>query len=233
MAERGKSDLPINYADQLKSEAAEIASRISQGPRNKITSTGGSSFTLPTGATAPTMELVVLDFVVTHDFFDRPFNRNNPIPPACFAIGLNPRDMVPSVNAPNKQAESCTNCAHNQWKSGVGAGKACKNGRTLAVTPLRPLDDGSRPIWVLEIPPASLKFFDAYVSGIASKHKSSPIGMLTEISHEPGSAFNAPRFKEKRPLTNEELGAIFELREQAMEMITKEPDVSKYVPLGK
>lgn len=233
MAERGNNNLPINYADQLKGEAADIASRISSGPRNKITTTGGSAFVLPNGTSGPKLELVVLDFVAENNFFDRPFNRNNPFPPACFAIGYNPRDMVPSENSPDKQASSCTNCAHNQWKSGAGAGKACKNGRRLAVTPLKPMDDGTRPVWLFEIPPASIKFFDAYVSKIATAHKMSPIGMLTVITHEPGSAFNAPRFDIARPLTNEELGEVFPLREQAAELITREPDVSKYVPLGK
>lgn len=231
MAERGNNNLPVNYADQLRDEAAHIADRISQGTRNKISTTGGSLFNLPTGATATTLELVVLDFVATSDYFDRPFNKANPSPPACFAIGFNPRDMVPSPSSPNKQADACNTCAHNQWKSGTGAGKACKNGRRVAVTTLHPMDDGERPVWIMDIPPASIKYFDGFVSKVSLTTKLPPVSVLAELAHEKGSAFSAPRFTIKRPLTNEELGAVMPLREEAAQLITREPDVSKYVPL--
>lgn len=231
MAERGNQNLPINYADQLKNEVADIANRISSGVRNKITATGGSSFTLPNGDTGTEFEVVVVDFVATSEFFDRPYNKSKPMPPACFAIGFNPRDMAPSPNSPNVQATGCGTCAHNQWKSGAGAGKACKNGRRVAVTPLRPLDDGSRPVWLIDIPPASIKFFDAYVNKVATSEKLPPIGVLTKVKHEANSAYSAPRFSVVRPLTNEELGEVYPLREEASSLITREPDVTGWVPV--
>jgi len=233
MAERGNNQLPINYSDQLNKEAADIASRISKGPRNKITSVGGASFVLPDGSSGAKLELVVIDFVTDNQYFDRPYDRKNPSPPACFAIGVNPRDMVPSENSPSKQASHCTNCAQNQWKSGAGDGKACKNGRRLAVTPINALDDGTRPVWLMDIPPASIKFFDAFVQKVSSAHKVPPVGVLAELCHEAGSAYNAPRFAPIRLLTNDELGEIMPLREEAMTLLMEEPDVSKYVPLGK
>ena len=80
------------------------------------------------------LELVVVDFVTTHNFYAGRFDKDNIVPPDCFAIGVDPKNMVPSPNAPNPQAKDCQSCPMNAWGSD-GKGKACKNGRKLAVLP--------------------------------------------------------------------------------------------------
>ena len=37
------------------------------------------------------------------------------------------------------------------------------------------------PIWILSVPPTSLKAFDSYVHTLSAKHKTVPVGVVTEL----------------------------------------------------
>jgi hypothetical protein len=95
--------------------------------------------------------------------------------------------------------------------------------------PLSALDTDDAPIWIMAVPPASLKSFDSYVQTLASKHKTSPVGVVTEISLDETNTFASPRFKVIRPLKGPELGTFMSRREDAQTRLLVEPDVSKYV----
>jgi hypothetical protein len=229
-APAGKN-LPMSYDEQLAKEAAAIQSRIQAPAGDRVRYNANKSFQTPDGAEGETLQVVVLDFLSTNMFYDRPFNKDNPMPPACFAIGSEPSLLVPSDNSPDKQSDSCTGCPMNQFGSASsGSGKACKNTRLVAVSPLAGdgEDPADMPIWIMQIPPASLKAFDGYVRALASKHQSVPVRFLTEVSMDSNETFAAPRFAVVRPLDNDELGAVMGLREQARERLLVEPDVSTY-----
>jgi hypothetical protein len=74
--------------------------------------------------------------------------------PDCYSMdGVKPAD-----HSPNKQAEKCAICPHNQWGSrisddGEGKGKACADHARVAIADPGNLD---KPI-LLRVPPASLK----------------------------------------------------------------------------
>lgn len=229
---RTKPNLPVNYEEQLAKEAAEIAKRIAAPTGDRIRFNANRAFITPDGMEGETLEVVIVDFVSSNLFYDGPFDRDNPQPPGCFAIGPEPSLLVPSPNAPNRQAETCTSCPNNQFGSAPnGKGKACKNTRLLALMPVTALDsEEDAPIWILSVPPTSLKAYDSYVHSLASKHKTVPIGVVTEISLDPANTFASPRFRVVRPLQGKELGVFMERREEANGRLTAEPDVSQYVP---
>ena len=135
MATRAKANLPVNYAEQLAKEAAEISKRIATPSGDRIRFNSNRSLITPDGGEGEELEVVVVDFVSSNLFYDGPFDRDNPQPPGCFAIGVEPSLLVPSPNSPNKQAETCSACPNNQFGS-AGKGKACKNTRLLAVMPV-------------------------------------------------------------------------------------------------
>lgn len=228
---RATPNLPVNYEAQMAKEAAEIAKRIAAPSGDRIKFNGNSSISTPDGNEGEALECVVIDFVSANLFYEGAFDRNSPQPPGCFAIGTEPSMMVPSDNSPDKQAESCSICPNNQFGS-AGKGKACKNTRLLAVMPLS-MDGDTPPIWIMSVPPTSMKMFDGYVSSLAVKHKMSPIGMLTEITLDQGVTYAAPRFKAVRPLKAEEFKTYMEQREAAMTRLTVEPDVSQFNPASK
>jgi hypothetical protein len=180
-----------------------------------------------------TLEVVIIDFVSSNLFYDGPFDRDNPQPPACFAIGAEPSLLVPSANSPNKQADTCSSCPNNQFGSApTGKGKACKNTRLLALMPAAALENPKEeaPIWILSVPPTSLKAYDSYVHTLAAKHRTVPIGVITEITLDPANTFASPRFSVVRPLQPNELAAFMPRREEANQRLTAEPDTSQYVP---
>lgn len=66
--------------------------------------------------------------------------------------------VAPSPNSPNKQANKCAICPHNQWGSrvsddGVSKGKACSDHARVAIADPNALDKAM----LLRVPPASLK----------------------------------------------------------------------------
>lgn len=229
---RNKPQLPVNYEEQLAKEAAEIAKRIAAPTGDRIRFNANRAFITPDGMEGEALEVVIVDFVSSNLFYDGLFDRDNPQPPACFAIGSEPSMLVPSTNSPNKQADSCTVCPNNQFNSAPnGKGKACKNTRLLALIPITALDtpEQEAPIWILSVPPASLKAFDGYVHSLASKHRTTPAGVVTQITLDPANTFASPRFAVERPLQPNELGVFMPRRGEANQRLMVEPDVSQYV----
>ena len=114
MATRAKANFPVNYQEQLAKEAAEISKRIATPSGDRIRFNSNRSLITPDGGEGEELEVVVVDFVSSNLFYDGPFDRDNPQPPGCFAIGVEPSLLVPSPNSPNKQAETCSACPNNQ-----------------------------------------------------------------------------------------------------------------------
>lgn len=226
MAPRAKTNLPVNYAEQLAKEAAEISKRISTPSGDRIRFNSNRLFATPDGGEGEELEVVVVDFVSSNLFYDGSFDRDNPQPPVCFAIGSEPSLLVPSPNSPNKRADTCSACPKNQFGS-AGKGKACKNTRLLAVMPVA-MDGEDPPIWIMSVPPTSMKAFDAYVQTLSAKHKTIPIGVVTRISLDQSVQFAAPRFNVVRPLKAEEFETYMSRREEANTRLTAEPDVTQY-----
>lgn len=232
-APRTTSNLPVNYEEQLAKEAADISKRIAAPSGDRIRFNGNQSFTTPDGMEGDTLEVVIVDFISSNLFYDGPYDRDNPAPPGCFALGAEPSSLVPSANSPAKQADTCASCPNNQFGSAAnGKGKACKNTRLLAVSPVSALDnpDEPAPVWVLSIPPTSMKAFDAYVHSLAAKHRTVPIGVVTQIALDENSQYAAPRCSLVRPLKGDELKVFMERRQEARDRLHVEPDVSTYQP---
>lgn len=232
-APRSTSNLPVSYAEQLAKEADAIGKRIAAPSGDRIRFNGNQSFITPDGLEGETLEVVIVDFVSSNMFYDGPYDKDNPAPPACFAIGAEPSMLVPSSNSPGKQADTCTVCPMNQFGTATnGKGKACKNTRLIAVSPVSALDspDEPAPLWIMSIPPTSLKAFDAYVHSLSAKHRLPPVGVVTQITLDGSSQYASPRCSLVRPLANDELKVFMERRQEASDRLHTEPDVSTYVP---
>jgi hypothetical protein len=229
-APRGKPQLPVNYAAQLAAEASDIAKQIAAPGGDRIRYNGNVGFKTPDGMEGEQLEVVIINFVSANLFYDSPYDKGNPIPAACFAINAEPKQLVPSTNSPNRQADNCAVCPQNQFGSS-GKGKACGNTRLLAVISSAALEDikNVADIWIMSVPPTSLKFFDAYVASLSAKHKTVPVGVITTVFLDPKNTYASPRFEVVRPLTDSELGVFMPRREEAMTRLLAEPDVSGYV----
>lgn len=219
----------VSIKDALKAQVAAMAGRTAPSTGNMIRATQDKKFLLPDGTkTDGPLKLVVVDFTSKNSFYESAFDQKNPTPPACFSIGDDIKSMVPSKNAPLSQAANCASCPNNQFGSD-GDGKACKNSRVLAVLP--PDADESTSLWLLATSPTATKGFDAFVASTARVFEMPPVGVVVEVGFDPSVTYAKMTFGEAEP--NPNVGVHFARQAEARELLTAEPDVSKFVPLNK
>lgn len=214
----------VSIQDALKAQVAGLANRVAPASGNKIRITQDKKFVLPDGSKSDgPLELVIVDFTTTHNFYAQAFDKDNIVPPACFAIGSDPRNMAPSPNAPEPQSDNCQSCPMNQYGSD-GKGKACKNGRLLAVLP--PDADADTPMWTLAVSPTALKPFDGYVQAVARTFGMPPVSVVTTVSFNNSATYAQLQFS--NPVPNANLAESFNRQAEAKDMLAIEPDVSGY-----
>lgn len=216
----------VSLKESLKGELATLASRTAPPGGDKIRITQDKKFALPDGRTHPgPLELVIIDFVSNNNFYEGKYDPKNITPPACFAVGTNPTALVPSNNSPDKQAETCSVCPNNVFGS-EGDGKACKNGRLLAI--LAPDTKPDDPLMLLQVSPTAMKGFDAYVRNVAAQFGLPPIGVITTVSFNPNETYAQLIFGEPKPAPDDLLALCGARREEARTRLMTEPDVSQF-----
>lgn len=112
----------------------------------------------------------------------------------------------------------CNRCPLSAWGSGDGRGQACKSLRRLLVL----VDGWSMPA-LLTLPPTSVKVFDQYASGRASKG-SAYFAVRTKFELEQkrnpaGVNFSVVKLSYVEDLNDETMGAVFAVREQFAELV--------------
>lgn len=217
----------VQIREQLARQAAEIGDRIGKPGGDFIKVQTDKSFKTPDQAVSKgPLSAVVVDFVSGNFFFDRPYKEGEIIPPACFAIGPNPKALVPSPNSPAKvggKNGECEDCEHNQFGT-KGAGKACSNTRLLA---LAIPGDSENKFYLLKVSATGTKAWDAYAKGLADDGLD-PIQVVTEIFFDDALKYASLRFAKVDD--NADLEKHFGLQKAARERLLTEPDVSQYVP---
>jgi hypothetical protein len=210
----------VNIDKQLADMVADISNRIAKPSGDRIKVTQSKQFRFPDGTTNPgPFQAIILDFVASNLFYEGAFNKDEIAPPDCFALGANPSELVPSESSPKKQAQSCSSCPQNQFGS-AGRGKACKNGRLIAVLPAD--FEADTPIWLLSVSPTGIKAFDAYVASIAGQFQAPPVKVVTTIAFDPKVDYPSLRFG--APEINERVVEAVARMPEARKRLLTEPD---------
>lgn len=217
----------VDIKAAMAAKIAGLAERVGAPSGDAIKVTQDKKFELPDGSKHTELRVVIVDFVAANSFYEGAYDKDNVSPPACFSIGLNPTQLVPSDNSPIKQSDSCTSCPMNQFGT-AGNGKACKNGRVLAVLP--PDAGANTPLAILKVSPTALKAFDAYVTSIARQFEMAVVGVTTRIYFDDNVTYASLRFGDPEP--NENLAVHFARGDEALARLTTEPDVSQFVAAG-
>lgn len=113
-------------------------------------------------------------------YYDDPYQEGSDEPPACSSAGgQKPDSWILTPMSPN-----CATCPKNEWGSGQNSagestrGKACADTKQLLVVPP---DQPYGDIWMIRVPPASLKLLSNYGYKL-QQHKIPIEGVVTEIS---------------------------------------------------
>lgn len=223
----------VSIREQLAIQAAAMADRISPPSGSKI-KLSPRAMTLPDGTKTPgPLEAVVVDFVAKNAYYPGAYDKDNILPPVCFAIGEIPAKLAPSPNSPEPQAKTCGECPMNAFGSAPnGKGKACKNERLMAVLPPRSEKDTDEdvlnaPLWTISAGPTSIKGFDSYVGNVQRVFQMPPVGVVTTISMA-DSDYAGTLYGDPQP--NPDLELHFSRQAEAKALLAAEPDLTGYEP---
>lgn len=134
------------------------------------------------------VEAIILDAMLENAFYIGKYDRNNPQPPACYAMGYDADEMAPDKDkVAEAQADSCGECEHNEFGTAeTGRGKACKNTRKLAMIPagakLTPEFIKEAELAFCRLPVTSGKNWGNHVRTIATQLNRPIFGVVTEIT---------------------------------------------------
>jgi len=211
----------ISLADQIKRDLAAVSNQVESTAIERIRMSA-KGFTTPDGALGVTLEGIIVDFASANNHYPEAFDRDNPTPPNCYATGKIPSQLVPDPSSPEPQAETCAVCPKNAFDSGVGKSKACKNTRVLGI--MQTGADEDSPIWVLSVPPGSLRYFDTYVTTtLRGRHGVTPGMVVTKIFMDSNKEYAAPRFEYIRTLTDDEMAFYFSRKPEAESLLIQKP----------
>jgi len=219
----------VDIQAKLREQALAMSERTQAATGNKIMPGNDKMFKLPDGRKVPELMAVIVDFVAFHAFYERPFDPKNIVAPGCYAVGTNPKDMAPTDKSPNLQSATCQTCPMNEFGSS-GDGKACKNGRRLALLP--PNDAGDdvdheAEMMILDVSPTALKGFDGYVRNLATTYQQPPVCFLTRISFDTSVDYAKVLFSDPQPISS--IAEAFARQEEAKGMLMQLPDFSSWV----
>lgn len=141
------------------------------------------------------LEVIVLDWALSYNYYDKPFVRGESSFPVCFAVGQSAATMAPSNNSPNKQNDGCATCPQNQFGSGQGNAKACQNRISLAVQVVEHGPDS--PVYRLSVSPTGIKNWKNFASALAERNVL-PVQVVTRLGFDDSVAYDRLTFAAAR-----------------------------------
>lgn len=218
-----KSTLPSNWKEQLRQDAQEEAERTPAGSGNRITLKRNGQFSFQGADMGDSIDVVIVDHVVAKQYFDSDYDEDNPVPPACFALKPSEKNIAPHDDAPDPQAEVCSDCWANEWASGRGRGKACKDKNRLA---LLHVDDLHGDLALLEVPVTSGSAFNQYIKGLTAAADLPCYAVVTRMTMDDHADYQMLDFKLLEEVAEEDLGGPFNMRKAARDMIMEPYDTT-------
>lgn len=213
----------VATASQAEAVAA-LRARLMAPTGDKI-KISNKQFTLPGGDVLDFLDVVVVDFVYFNSYYEAAYDANKIVPPNCFALAVEPKGMVPSDNAPDKQHDACSGCWANEFGSN-GKGKACQNRVRIACLPTDAKED--TPFVILDISPTAVRGFSSYLTSVARSGKM-PHEVVTHIECNPATKHDVAIFDLSEELEDVGfLGMVESRLGDARERLMTEPDVSTF-----
>lgn len=216
---------------QLAQKAADFNKTVQQPQGRRITldqKTG--NFIAPGDINLGTeVRLIVVDFCSANRYYPGQYDPSNVVPPVCWAFGDIIDEMQPEEAAPEKQSDLCKKCPHNQWGSS-GRGKACKNTRELAVVLADEMEDPDYEpeLYHLSVAPSSIKHFDRAATEVYSLFNGPPIKAIITVKAVSVKNYVETNFGSVE--ANPHLERVFDLMEDAPDLIARDPDMTNYKP---
>jgi hypothetical protein len=171
------------------------------------------------------MNMVIVNAAkISRQYYEGNYDAQNPTPPKCWSTDT--EAPAPEVPADQRMASRCMDCKMNVKGSGQGESRACRFGQRIAVALEGQLDK----VYQLALPATSV-FGDgkdgkmpmqAYARFL-SAHNTPAIAIITNMRFDESSSVPKLFFKAVRPLDEEELKTVVEMKDH--------PDTVKAITL--
>jgi hypothetical protein len=225
-----KVALPANYEEVQQADINAFKNRLAISESNKIAVTQDAHFKVPTSdgdaVKAKTVSGIIVDFAARRNYYDVSFDRDNPVPPRCFAIGFVTHDnLLPDEEALDTQNSACRGCAMNVWDKdakGKWIPPLCSSSYRLAI--LAPDDNGEGRLMTLDISSTATKHFDKYVRALAAVQKA-PYNVVTDFSFDPACEYPSVRFTAGADVPKTAIGFVLTTRDEAVTLVTRKPNL--------
>ncbi len=219
--------MPAAIKDELAKKLASINDTVGGGTSSRI-KTGNKKFVFPDEPDekiSGPIPVVILGWISENMYYGgKIYDEKNPEPPVCWALNKEPKLLVPSAKSTDKQADSCQVCPQNEWESGIGKSKACKNTRKLAIVRANSTGEDD-PIFTLSVSPTGLKEYDGYVRKLAAKN-ALPVMVITELSFDEDRQYPSLKFRASEP--NQVVDLHWKRGEEADVELFIEPDPDEF-----
>jgi len=224
---KAKPSLPANYEDKVQSDLAAFKSRLAVQETNAIRVTQDKKFKVPFDGDDVKVDAIsgiIIDFAAHKRYYETDFDRDNPVPPNCFAVGFLPHDqLTPSESAPEMQCEegdTCKLCSRNkfvQTANGKWLPKDCKDSYVIAM-----IAPDSDKLMTLSISSTAIKAFDKYIRELAS-NGFAPYQVVTEFTFDPKSDYPSVRPAMTKAVPKDVMGVVMSVRDDAIPLVSQEP----------
>ena len=190
----------------------ELAGLSGSFERVKIPAAGSTVFEIPGEDPGNPESVKEFSAVILYHHPLYAFYRNK------YTGGSNPPDCgsFDGITGEGDPGGSCAVCPYNQFGSGEGSGKACKNRRRIYL-----LREGEIFPLILSLPTGSLKDFTRYLMRLLSKGRKSNSVVtrftLKKATNANGIIFSQAQFTVDRNLTPEESTLVSALSDQVRE----------------
>lgn len=228
-----KSTLPANFEEQQAADIARFKERLAVSESSRIQVTQDKHFKVPNGdeqtEKVATIRGIIVDFATRKAYYEGQFDRDNPAPPNCFAIGFTQHDnLLPDPASPDAQNDICRGCQHNsftQLPNGKWQAKNCKDSYRLAL--ISPDGSGDTKLMTLDISATAVRNFDKYVRSLANMGKA-PYQVITNFSFDPASEYPSVRFELDEDVPKNAVGLVLEQRDEAAKLVALPPNLDNF-----
>ena len=227
-----KAGAVVDWQSEMANAAKDVA-KLERPQSSSISLRSGVLSYQGTPVPDNKLQVVIIDYIGEHDYYEGEWDPNNVRSPVCFALHKMDEEAKPHELALKPQHDNCAECPQNKWASDPkgGRGKACQERRRFIVIPahkeenLQPDAITSAEVATLKLPVTSVKFWGQYVNTIAGLYNRPPFGIITELGTQPNvkSQFNMT-FKALGNVPDSAMPAIMQKRTLAQSVLWRPYD---------
>lgn len=227
--QRAQVQLPANIQERMNNDVALFQERLAAPVGSRIAVTQDKHFKNAADEKFTEIRGVIVNFIAKKAWYQDPFDKDERVPPNCFALGFMPHNSLEaSENSPDLQeSEGCKDCPKNQYKTAAnGKGKACKDSYVLALLP--PDAEPDSTLTTLEISATGITPFEKYVRALSRDYGKAPYAFVTTFRFDPLVDYPSVRCVEPVPADVELVEMALARYEDATKMLETEPDMSEF-----